>query len=80
MDEKMPTASKDIEKNGGNGHAQDRRRSSVKLRGSIAVQHIPEGAIEGQIFSMNDCDPVLDKKMRLVNEVNSLTQSQMRHH
>ena len=36
------------------------------------MQHIPEDAIEGQIFSMNDCDPVLDKKMRLVNEVDQL--------
>ena len=68
----MPATTGDVEKIGENGYAQDHRRSSVnnKFRGSISVQHAPEGAIEGQIFSMNDCDPVLDKKMRLVNEVN----------
>ena len=74
MKEKMPTATDDIEKNGEIGHAQEHRRSSTtnKFRGSISVQRIPEEAIEGQVFSMNDCDPVLDKKMRLVNEVNDL--------
>lgn len=40
-----------------------------KIRDSISVQHVPEGAIEGQIFSMNDVDPALDAKMRLVNQV-----------
>ena len=67
----MPTATEDIEKRGENGHAQEHRRSSIKgnLRGSISVQHIPEDAIEGQVFSMNDVDPAMDKKMRLVNQV-----------
>lgn len=49
----------------------ERRGSTMgeKFRSSISVQHAPEGAIEGQVFSMNDVDPVLDQKMRLVNQV-----------
>lgn len=54
--------------------AKDERRGSTageKFRSSISVQHAPEDAVEGQIFSMNDVDPVLDQKMRLVNQVQS---------
>lgn len=79
-DEKKPTAATDIEKHGEfNGAGHERRRSSVtnQFRGSLSVQHAPEDAIEGQIFSMNDVDPVLDAKMRLVNQVNSLLMAQM---
>ncbi len=48
-----------------------RRRSSVGefVRHSIAVEKVDEQSIEGQMFSMNDVDPVLDMKMRLVNDV-----------
>lgn len=48
-----------------------RRRSSLaeRVRHSISVQSLDESTVEGQVFSMNDVDPVLDKKMRLVNEV-----------
>ncbi|KIW65289.1 hypothetical protein PV04_07560 [Phialophora macrospora] len=38
-----------------------------RVRSSISVQSLDENTVEGQIFSMNDVDPVLDKKMRLVN-------------
>lgn len=58
---------KDIEK--------DARRGSVggKLRGSISVQHVSEMDVkEGQVYSMNDVDPALDAKMRLVNQVRGL--------
>jgi hypothetical protein len=51
---------------------QDGRRGSTigeKVRTSVSVQHTNEGVIEGQVFSMNDVDPVLDTKMRLVNRV-----------
>lgn len=50
---------------------EGRRGSTLgeKVRGSISVQHAQEGAVEGQIFSMNDVDPALDAKMRLVNQV-----------
>ena len=49
----------------------ERRGSNLgeKVRTSISVQHSNEGVIEGQVFSMNDVDPVLDQKMRLVNRV-----------
>jgi hypothetical protein len=49
----------------------NRRGSTIgeKFRGSISVQHTQENAVEGQIFSMNDVDPALDAKMRLVNQV-----------
>jgi hypothetical protein len=48
-----------------------RRGSTLgeKFRGSISVQHTQTDAVEGQIFSMNDVDPALDAKMRLVNQV-----------
>ena len=40
-----------------------------RVRNSISVQSIDATTVEGQIFSMNDVDPALDKKMRLVNNV-----------
>lgn len=40
-----------------------------RVRHSISVQSIDETTREGQIFSMNDVDPALDAKMRLVNNV-----------
>ena len=64
-----------LESHGIDSHqAKDERRGSTageKFRSSISVQHAPEDAVEGQIFSMNDVDPVLDMKMRLVNQVQS---------
>lgn len=50
---------------------QHGRRSSAgeKVRSSISIHHDQDGAIEGQVFSMNDVDPALDAKMRLVNQV-----------
>ncbi|KAH0832767.1 hypothetical protein FOPE_01468 [Fonsecaea pedrosoi] len=42
---------------------------SERVRHSISVQSLDENTVEGQIFSMNDVDPALDKKMRLVNDV-----------
>jgi hypothetical protein len=49
----------------------ERRHSSLaeRVRHSISVQSLDESTVEGQVFSMNDVDPVLDRKMRLVNEV-----------
>ena len=67
-DHKITPQTEDLEK--------QERRSSVggRLRGSISVQHVSEDAIkEGQIYSMNDVDPILDAKMRLVNQVRSLS-------
>jgi hypothetical protein len=40
-----------------------------RVRHSISAQSIDENTKEGQIFSMNDVDPALDAKMRLVNNV-----------
>ena len=40
-----------------------------RVRHSISVQSIDGNTKEGQIFSMNDVDPALDAKMRLVNNV-----------
>ena len=68
MSDTSPLKTEDVEKHG--------RRSSVggKLRGSISVQHVSEDAVkEGQVYSMNDVDPALDAKMRLVNQVSLLT-------
>ena len=48
----------------GNEKAGGRRRSSLAAFTAGDVN-----AIEGQLFSMNDIDPALDKKMRLVNNV-----------
>ena len=42
---------------------------SARVRNSISVQSLDASTVEGQIFSMNDVDPALDKKMRLVNDV-----------
>lgn len=44
-----------------------------RMRNSISVQSIDEHTVEGQIYSMNDVDPALDKKMRLVNAVSLLS-------
>ncbi|RMZ78054.1 hypothetical protein DV737_g4050, partial [Chaetothyriales sp. CBS 132003] len=47
------------------------RHGSVqgKLRGSIAVQHVSDDLVkDGQVYSMNDVDPALDAKIRLVNK------------
>lgn len=71
-DDKMPRATQDIEKDGYNTHEPRRGSVGKGLRGSLSVQHIPDDAIEGQIFSMNDVDPVLDAKTRLVNQVDTL--------
>ena len=67
-DHKITPQTEDLEKH--------ERRSSVggRLRGSISVQHVSEDAIkQGQIYCMNDVDPILDDKMRLVNQVSSLS-------
>lgn len=53
----------DIESNG-REKVDARRRSSLAAFGTG-----DEKAIEGQLFSMNDIDPALDRKMRLVNQV-----------
>jgi hypothetical protein len=63
-----------VEKNGEanyNAEATDAHHHTFgqRVRNSISVQSIDENTVEGQIFSMNDVDPVLDKKMRLVNDV-----------
>ena len=42
---------------------------SDRVRNSISVQSLDANTVEGQIYSMNDIDPALDKKMRLVNNV-----------
>ncbi len=42
---------------------------SARVRNSISVQSLDPNTVEGQIYSMNDVDPALDKKMRLVNDV-----------
>jgi hypothetical protein len=68
-DDKKPTATEDVEKHGYDTHEVRRGSVTSKVRGSLSVQHIPEDAIEGQVFSMNDVDPVLDAKMRIVNQV-----------
>jgi hypothetical protein len=56
----------DVERSG--NEKVDRRRSS--LGGVVAGD---SNAIEGQLFSMNDIDPALDAKMRLVNNVSVLS-------
>lgn len=38
----------------------------------LSVTSIDPSTKEGQMYSMNDVDPVLDMKMRLVNEVRDL--------
>lgn len=42
-----------------------------RVRRSISAQSMDENSKEGQIFSMNDVDPALDAKMRLVNNVSA---------
>lgn len=58
-----------------NGHDGKGRRSSLRnsLGGVVAGEDM--NAIEGQLYSMNDIDPVLDAKMRLVNRVSSLSRN-----
>lgn len=58
--------SHDMEKHG--GHTTGRRKSSI-----VDALGADMNAIEGQIYSMNDVDPALDKKMRLVNNVGAFT-------
>lgn len=48
-------------------HEDDHHGLASRVRNSISVQSIDEDTKEGQIFSMNDIDPALDAKMRLVN-------------
>lgn len=43
-----------------------------RVRHSISAQSMDENSKEGQIFSMNDVDPALDAKMRLVNNVSAV--------
>lgn len=43
-----------------------------RVRNSMSVQTLDNDTKEGQIFSMNDVDPALDAKMRLVNNVGIL--------
>lgn len=57
------TGAGDVERSGGE-KVERRRRSSF---GSVVSGDT--NAIEGQLFSMNDVDPALDAKMRLVNHV-----------
>lgn len=54
----------DVERN--SDEKVSRRRSS--LGGVVSGD---ANAIEGQLFSMNDIDPALDAKMRLVNNVSN---------
>ena len=64
FEKKSPPKTEDLEKN--------ERQSSVggRFRSSISVQHVSEDTIkEGQVYSMNDIDPALDAKLRLVNQV-----------
>lgn len=73
-DIKDVSGSPDIEKHGYDGVSNsvpEVRRGSVtgKFRQSLSVQHVQEDSIEGQVFSMNDVDPALDAKMRIVNDV-----------
>lgn len=43
-----------------------------KIRNSVSGRGDDAASIEGQLFSMNDIDPALDAKMRLVNNVSFL--------
>lgn len=45
------------------------RRGSLRNSFGGVVAGKDMNAIEGQLYSMNDVDPVLDAKMRLVNKV-----------
>jgi len=60
---KSGVANVDTEKDGGHTTMGNRFRSS------ISVSSIDPSAKEGQMYSMNDIDPVLDAKMRIVNDV-----------
>jgi hypothetical protein len=54
-------------------HEHDHHGLASRVRNSISVSSIDEDTKEGQIFSMNDIDPALDAKMRLVNNVSDTT-------
>lgn len=68
LEEKTITVTQghDVEK-GDEKHGERRRSSIADALGSDL------NAVEGQLFSMNDVDPALDKKMRLVNNVSYST-------
>lgn len=46
-----------------------RKRDSKTRASFAAINAGDDKAIEGQLYSMNDIDPALDAKMRLVNDV-----------
>ena len=65
----------DVENHGVSTGYNDGRRGSTmaeKVRHSISIGNEDDGSIEGQVFSMNDVDPALDAKMRLVNQVHTI--------
>lgn len=49
-----------------------RKRDSRTRSSFAAVNSGDEKAVEGQLYSLNDIDPALDAKMRLVNDVQEL--------
>lgn len=53
-------------------HDHDHHGLAHRMRNSISAQTLDDDTKEGQIFSMNDVDPALDAKMRLVNNVGML--------
>lgn len=59
--EKNAVDVKDVESHGEDGTMAQRFRHSISGE--------DKSSIEGQLFSMNDIDPALDAKMRLVNNV-----------
>lgn len=65
MPEKDVVLAHDVERGGD----EKARRSSLRNSFGGVVSGHDVNAIEGQIFSMNDIDPALDGKMRLVNNV-----------
>jgi len=68
--EKEIFKSQDHDVEGHNDEKHDARRRST-IAG--VLQGGADKAIEGQMFSMNDIDPALDAKMRLVNQVSPAT-------
>lgn len=67
INEKDVYVSKDSDMERNSDEKVDHHRRS-SLGGVIAGD---DRAIEGQLFSMNDIDPALDAKMRLVNQVSA---------
>lgn len=51
-----------------------------RVRNSISSHSMDENTREGQIFSMNDVDPALDAKMRLVNKVSAVREALRKGH